>query len=233
MASSAAKAGESDGANRCERRGRSSSTAARRRRTSSVPAVRSSAGCGSSASTTGSSACPTRSGKRPEIEELTKQRRVPVLVYGDEIVPRFEADPAVPRPPPPDEADSCRVAAFGSALLSEAWKPLIQQSRSPTEAAGKIRDLVAGNEERRRAGASGRRQGWRLLGLPVRAGPRPAQGRRPRLRAQRRFRRRRQGLDAVRLRLAGRLRRRPARAPGSRSTTRTSSPPAAVARPSR
>lgn len=29
---------------------------------------------------------PYAKGKRPEIEELTKQRRVPVLVYGEEIV---------------------------------------------------------------------------------------------------------------------------------------------------
>jgi glutathione S-transferase len=29
---------------------------------------------------------PQRRAKRPEIEELTGQRRVPVLVYGDEVV---------------------------------------------------------------------------------------------------------------------------------------------------
>jgi glutathione S-transferase len=29
---------------------------------------------------------PQRRTKRPEIEELTGQRRVPVLVYGDEVV---------------------------------------------------------------------------------------------------------------------------------------------------
>lgn len=29
---------------------------------------------------------PYGKGKRPEIEELTKQKRVPVLVYGDEVI---------------------------------------------------------------------------------------------------------------------------------------------------
>ena len=113
-----------------------------------------------------------------------------------------------PRRPPgltagrrPRPATLCEVTDTTTA----SDHPLRQSRRQDRRAACR-----AGGQ---RAGPARRRPRRWMLRLPVRARLRPGQGRRPRLHRRRCLRRRRQGLDAVRLRLRGRLRRRP---PGRR-----------------
>ena len=151
---------------------------------------------------------PYRRKDRPEIVELTRQNRVPVLVDGDEVVHDSKRIIAVPG------AHSRRVRQAGGSvsLQLSQWKRLRPQSSSPTPPPASSRSC-----------SRARRTTDQVLRVAVRGGgcsgfqyalaldkrkdddhvfERP-----------RRLRGRRQGEHAVRLRLRGRLRRGP---PGRR-----------------
>ena len=91
---------------------------------SSARAARSRGGWSDTRSNTGRERVPYRRSGRPEIEELTAQRRVPVLIDGDEVIHDSKRIP--------EYLEWSRAGRPHPAIQSEAWKHLNQRSRSPT-----------------------------------------------------------------------------------------------------
>ena len=83
---------------------------------------------------------------RPEIEELTRQQRVPVLVDGDEVIPDSKRILEYLEWKYQRARDAVPALTTGCALESEAMNTPESAVTITDSAAGKIRDLVAANE---------------------------------------------------------------------------------------